>query len=111
VHKTRLQVLEECCPKPMPAGRDVRSAAGLFRALGDETRLEIVALLAAARAPVCACHIEARFDLAQPTISHHLKVLRKAGLLLSERRGTWIYYAIDPSALARIDAFTRSLGG
>ena len=68
----------------------------MFRALGDATRLEIFRLVAAQPAPICVCDIVARFDLRQPTISHHLRVLREAGLVTSERRGVWMYFA--PSA-------------
>jgi ArsR family transcriptional regulator len=81
----------------------------LFKALADETRLEIVALLAAADAPLCACEIEACFDLSQSTVSHHLKLLRKAGVLTSERRGTWIFYALDRAVVERGAGFWREL--
>jgi ArsR family transcriptional regulator len=111
VAKPRLQVLGEC----RPTGRvrrpvDVRDRAPLFKALGDATRLEIVALIAQAREPLCACEIEGQFDLAQPTISHHLKILRKAGVLTSERRGTWIYYALDPTLHEQLVEFADVLG-
>lgn len=108
---TRLRVVQECRPLPRPKPRELRSHAGLLKALGDETRLEIVGLLAAAGQPLCACDIEAHFDLSQPTISHHLKVLRKAGWLRSERRGTWIFYAIDRDAVPRLQALVTALSG
>lgn len=79
----------------------VKNYAALFKVLGDETRLEIVGLLAAAGGELCVCEIEPRFDLSQPTISHHLRLLREAGVVTSERRGTWVYYALDPE---RVDA-------
>jgi ArsR family transcriptional regulator len=79
----------------------VKDHAALFRALGDATRLEIVGLLAAAGGAMCVCEIEPRFDLSQPTISHHLRLLREAGVVTAERRGTWVYYALDPE---RVDA-------
>jgi ArsR family transcriptional regulator len=109
--KARLQVLGACRPT-MRARRptDVRDRAPLFKALGDATRLEIVALIAQAREPLCACEIEGQFDLAQPTISHHLKILRKAGVLTSERRGTWIYYALDPTLHEQLVEFADVLG-
>ena len=92
--------------KPAGSGRaDVSSYSALFRALGDETRLEIVGLLASARGALCVCEIEPRFDLSQPTISHHLRVLREAGVVLSTRRGTWVHYAIDPRASEAIERF------
>src|SRR5947207_9419503 len=92
-----------CCtaprpPAPLPAAK--RAVAG-FRALGDPTRLEIFRLIAAQTEPLCVCDVVARFDVSQPTISHHLKVLREAGLVSVSRRGVWAYYAADPLGLAR----------
>jgi ArsR family transcriptional regulator len=59
----------------------------------------------------CVCDISPAFDLSQPTISHHLKVLREAGLLDCERRGTWVYYRVIPSALAQLSAVLSSEAG
>ncbi|MCX4239899.1 ArsR/SmtB family transcription factor [Paraliomyxa miuraensis] len=106
---TRLRVVEECRPSGRRKPRELRSYAGLLKALGDETRLEIVGLLAAAGQPLCACDIESHFDLAQPTISHHLKVLRKAGWLGSERRGTWVFYDLDREAVSRLEGLVTTL--
>lgn len=95
---TRRNVLaNRCCHAPtLPLADEVaRDEARLFRALGDETRLQIVRLLAQQTEPLCVCHLEASFELSQPTISHHLKVLREAGLVTTERRGVWIYYQLD----------------
>lgn len=78
--------------------------APICRALGDATRLQIAALLARADGFLCACEIEAHFALAQPTISHHLQVLRKAGLVQTERRGTWIHYRLRPEAAQAMHA-------
>jgi len=83
--------------------------ARLFRALGDETRLEILGLLAAARSPICACEIEENFRLRQPTISHHLKILRESGLVSAERRGLWVYYGLDGESLAALAEFEEAL--
>ena len=97
-----------CCQDPLPpdelpvAERD-RLVAG-FRALGDPTRLAIFRLIAAQEAPLCACDVVDRFDLSQPTISHHLKALREAGLITVSRRGVWAYYAADPRGLDRLRA-------
>ena len=107
-------MISECRPRGKSARArpvDLRPFAPVFRAVGDETRAEIVALLVAANDGLCACEIEAHFDLAQPTISHHLKVLRKAGWLKSERRGTWIYYSLDRDVLAWFDAFSALVRG
>jgi ArsR family transcriptional regulator, arsenate/arsenite/antimonite-responsive transcriptional repressor len=72
----------------------------LLQAAADPTRLAILRQLALA-GPVCACDIGAGYALAQPTISHHLRVLREAGWITGERRGTWIWYAIRPEAMDR----------
>lgn len=104
----RRAVLDQrCCDPPSPpadAGR-AGDEARLFRALGDETRVQIVRLLARQDEPLCVCHVEAAFNLSQPTISHHLKVLREAGLVTSERRGTWIYYRLNRERLDALHAF------
>ena len=82
------------------------AAAGLaqvFKALGDPVRLRLLSLIGAHRGgEVCVCDLTTAFDLTQPTISHHLKVLREAGILTSERRGTWVYYRLVPAALERM---------
>jgi DNA-binding transcriptional ArsR family regulator len=83
--------------------------AAIFRALGDETRLEILERLARADESLCVCDLECCFDLSQPTISHHVRVLRDASLVKCERRGTWVHCAIDGNALERIEAFTKRL--
>lgn len=90
-----------CCPVLAPRRMlELRELAGRLRALGDETRLQILGLLLAAeQETLCACHIEERFDLSQPTISHHLKILRDAGLVTSERRGSWVFYRLERAAL------------
>ena len=81
-----------------------------FRALGDPTRLEIFRLLAAQDAPVCACDVVDRFGLSQPTISHHLRILRQAGLVTSAKRGVWAWYAPDPRGLAWLREIVAGLG-
>lgn len=79
--------------------------ASLFKALSDPTRLEIVGLLAENGRELCVCEIESHFDLSQPTVSHHLRLLREAGVVTAERRGTWVYYALDPAARDRVLGF------
>jgi ArsR family transcriptional regulator, arsenate/arsenite/antimonite-responsive transcriptional repressor len=85
---------------------DEEAAAGLaqvFKALGDPVRLRLVSMIGAREGgEVCVCDLTSAFDLSQPTISHHLKVLREAGLIDSERRGTWVYYRLVPAALERM---------
>jgi ArsR family transcriptional regulator len=81
-----------------------------FRALGDPTRLEIFRLLAAQSEPVCVCDVVDRFEVSQPTISHHLRILREAGLVTVSRRGVWAWYAPDPKALAWLREAIGDLG-
>jgi ArsR family transcriptional regulator, arsenate/arsenite/antimonite-responsive transcriptional repressor len=105
-----LPVLPTLCCGPDTAPLDVAdrdALAARFKALADPTRVAIVNRLAAAD-EVCVCDFVAALDLAQPTISHHLKVLREAGLVESSRRGTWAYYRLVPAAVAQLRA---ALGG
>jgi ArsR family transcriptional regulator, arsenate/arsenite/antimonite-responsive transcriptional repressor len=74
----------------------------MFKALGDPVRLRLLSLITSAGGEVCVCDLTAAFDLTQPTISHHLKVLREAGLVDSQRRGTWVYYWPRPENLKRL---------
>lgn len=77
--------------------------AHMFKAIGDPVRLRLLSLIAGHEGgEACVCDISGSFDVSQPTISHHLKVLREAGLLTSERRGTWVYYRIVPAALQQL---------
>lgn len=80
----------------------------LLGALADPARLAIVRQLAADGA-VCACDVAPAAGLSQPTISHHLRVLREAGVVRSERRGTWIWYALEPAASERLAALGTAL--
>lgn len=73
--------------------------AGLSKALGHPVRVQIVEMLGRYEGEVCVCDVERHFDLTQPTISHHLRVLRKAGIIDGEQRGLWIYYHIRLGAL------------
>jgi ArsR family transcriptional regulator, arsenate/arsenite/antimonite-responsive transcriptional repressor len=83
--------------------------ARMFRALGDPVRLQLLSRVAShAGGEACVCDLSVGLDLTQPTISHHLKVLREAGLLQCERRGTWVYYWVVPSALAQLSAVLGS---
>jgi ArsR family transcriptional regulator len=106
----------EACPQPLLIGEpiDEATAAGLalvFKALGDPVRLRLVSLIGARQGgEVCVCDLTAAFDLTQPTISHHLKVLKEAGIIESERRGTWVYYRLVPAALERMAALLTAPG-
>ncbi len=115
----RLPVAEQprpgapCCSHPSRRRpRDTKPYAVLFKALADETRLEILGLLASAGTELCVCEIEEHVKhLSQPTISHHLRQLREAGLVTAERRATWVHYALDQTTIARIQEFATLLGG
>ena len=79
--------------------------APLLKALADPVRLRLMSLVASHEGgEACVCDLTAGFDLAQPTISHHLKVLHQAGLLERSKRGTWVYYKARPDALADLAA-------
>ena len=103
-----LPVIEAVCCAPGAPVLSEEAAAALaagFKALADPTRVALVNRLAAAGdGEICVCDLTAVFDLGQPTISHHLKVLRDAGLVVAERRGKWAYYRIVPAALERLGA-------
>jgi ArsR family transcriptional regulator len=96
-----LPVLQPICcvsdAEPL-SRKDAAALAAYFKALADPTRVAIVNRLTGAD-EVCVCDLTAAFDLSQPTVSHHLKVLRDAGLVESSRRGTWAYYRLVPEAL------------
>ena len=103
---------EPCCT---PLVREPLTAdwagdlARMFKALGDPVRLQLLSRVAShAGGEACVCDLSVDLDLSQPTISHHLKVLRETGLLECERRGTWVYYWVVPSALAQLSAVLGS---
>ena len=91
---------------PLLSG-DASAVAARFKALADPTRVEIVRRLACCDES-CVCDLNAGFDLSQPTLSHHLKVLRDAGLVTATRRGTWAYYRLVPES---VRALRQTLGG
>ncbi|GAB4294127.1 MAG: metalloregulator ArsR/SmtB family transcription factor [Oscillatoriaceae cyanobacterium] len=95
-----------CC-QPLLSGRltpeEARAIAPLFQALADPARLEILSAIAAQpNLEVRACQLVESLNLAQPTVSYHLKIMYEAGLLAKERRGTLIYYQLVPEALAAV---------
>nr|WP_239141402.1 metalloregulator ArsR/SmtB family transcription factor [Plantactinospora endophytica] len=82
---------------------DAADYAQVFKALSDPVRLRLFSLIASrAGGEVCVCELTDQFDVTGPTISHHLKVLREAGLVGSQRRGTWVYYWVYPQTLTRL---------
>ena len=101
--------MQRCCPPAKVDAVDRSVDAGLFKALGDPHRLTMLAILARAQDEVCVCDFTSALPLNQPTVSHHLKILRDVGLVTCERRGTWVYYRLAGDAKARIDATLHAL--
>ena len=99
---------EPCCePVAYPDVDPVRAdhMARVAKALGDPIRLQLVDVLRRNAGRVCVCELVPLFDLSQPTVSHHLKVLREAGLVDCERRGLWAYYYVTPDSLKELSAW------
>jgi ArsR family transcriptional regulator, arsenate/arsenite/antimonite-responsive transcriptional repressor len=93
---------EPCCEPvvyPEVERAQAQRMAKIAKALGDPVRIELVDVLRKHAGKVCVCELVPLFDLSQPTISHHLKVLRDAGLVESERQGLWAYYYVLPGAI------------
>ena len=111
--KQELEVIDQdaaCCEGLSAAPLDEERAgelAKVFKALGGPVRLRLLSMIASRGedGEVCVCELTPAFDLSQPTISHHLKLLRQAGLIGCERRGTWVYYWVLPGVLDRLAAF------
>ncbi len=98
------ETAEACCP-PLLGGvlsdEEATQAARVFKALADPARVRLLSIVAASAGhEACVCDLTGALDLSQPTISHHLKVLKDAGLLERERRGSWAYYRLRPETLA-----------
>ncbi|MGC2373727.1 MAG: metalloregulator ArsR/SmtB family transcription factor [Solirubrobacteraceae bacterium] len=99
---------ERCCePVVYPDVRRDRALrmAEVAKALGDPTRLQLVDVLRRHAGKVCVCELVPLFEISQPTLSHHLKKLRDAGIVDSEREGLWAYYYVIPDALAELSAW------
>src|ERR1700722_18143883 len=101
--------MQRCCPAADVDATDRTEQAGLFKALADPHRLTMLATLARAEDEVCVCDFTSALPLNQPTVSHHLKILRDTGLVTWERRGTWVYYRLAADARARLSAALGSL--
>jgi ArsR family transcriptional regulator, arsenate/arsenite/antimonite-responsive transcriptional repressor len=103
--KQKRAVGEPCCvpvAHPDVAPDRAERMASVAKALGDPVRVQLVDVLRKAAGQVCVCELVPLFDLSQPTVSHHLKVLREAGIVDSERRGLWAYYYVLPDALEEL---------
>jgi ArsR family transcriptional regulator len=99
---------EPCCePVAYPdiEREQAERTAAVAKALGDPIRMQLVDVLRKHAGKVCVCELVPLFDLSQPTVSHHLKVLREAGIVGSERRGLWAYYYVNPDALDGLTAW------
>lgn len=103
-----LESVVECCSplsrEPL-SGEQAVELSRLFKAMADPVRLRLLSLIASHEGgEACVCELSGVFDLTGPTISHHLRVLREAGLISGQRRGTWVYYQVHPQVLARLSA-------
>src|SRR5947207_13619557 len=99
---------ERCCEPvvyPDVERQHADRMAAVAKALGDPVRLQLVDVLRKHAGKVCVCELVPLFDLPQPTVSHHLKVLRQAGIVGSEREGLWAYYYVIPDALKELSAW------
>ena len=99
---------EPCCEPvvyPDVERRQAERMAVLAKAIADPVRLQLVDVLRKHAGKVCVCELVPLFDLSQPTVSHHLKVLRDAGIVDSERQGLWAYYYVVPGALDELSAW------
>jgi ArsR family transcriptional regulator len=106
--KTKRAAGEPCCEPVVDPDVEREQAvriATVAKALGDPIRLQLIDVLRKHAGKVCVCELVPLFDLSQPTVSHHLKVLRDAGLVDSERQGLWAYYYVIPNALQELSAW------
>ena len=106
--KTKRAPGEPCCEPvvyPDVAREQAERMAVIAKALSDPVRLQLVDVLRKHAGKVCVCELVPLFDLAQPTVSHHLKKLRDAGIVGSERQGLWAYYYVIPDALEELSAW------
>ena len=106
--KTKRAPGEPCCEPVVYPDVEREHAvrmADVAKALGDPVRLQLVDVLRKHAGKVCVCELVPLFELSQPTVSHHLKVLRAAGIVGSERQGLWAYYYVIPDALGELSAW------
>lgn len=96
--------IQRCCPPAQVIESDFEDSAALLKAIADPYRLTMLATLAAASDEVCVCDFTDALPLNQPTVSHHLRILREAELVTCERRGTWVYYRLALDAKSRLKA-------
>jgi len=106
-NQTQLPLLDANCCAPLVSesltASEAADLAQVLKALGDPVRLRLLSMIGAHEGgEACVCELTDAFDVTAPTISHHLRVLREAGLIACERRGTWVYYWIIPEAMNRL---------
>jgi ArsR family transcriptional regulator len=101
--------MQRCCPPKGLSRKLFTTSAELFKAIADPHRLTILATLARAEEDVCVCEFTDGLPLNQPTVSHHLRILRDAGLVACERRGTWVYYRLADDANERLNDALNSV--
>jgi ArsR family transcriptional regulator len=101
---------QPCCEPlvhPAVTPTEARRIASITRALSDPIRVQLVDVLRKHAGKVCVCELTPLFDVSQPTVSHHLKVLHEAGLVDVERRGLWAYYYVIPEATKELSTWLR----
>ena len=106
--KSKRPAGEVCCEPlvhPEVGAGDAERLAAIAKALSDPVRLQLVDVLRRHAGKVCVCELVPLFDIGQPTLSHHLRKLREAGLIDCERRGLWAYYYVLPNALEELSAW------
>jgi ArsR family transcriptional regulator, arsenate/arsenite/antimonite-responsive transcriptional repressor len=97
-------------PTSLQLGKaEAEAWAARFKALAHPVRLQLLDILSRQETQVCVCELEAHFDLTQPTISHHLKILRDAGIIASEQRGLWVYHHVERAVLDDLQGFLTGL--
>jgi ArsR family transcriptional regulator, arsenate/arsenite/antimonite-responsive transcriptional repressor len=101
--------MQRCCPPAKLVRRDFEPAMVFLKAIADPYRLTILATLAANEHEVCVCEFTDALPLNQPTVSHHLRILREADLVTCERRGTWVYYQLAAGALERLNGVLAAI--
>lgn len=106
--KTKRAPGEPCCEPvvyPEVERQEAERMAAVAKALADPIRLQLVDVLRKHAGKVCVCELTPLFDVGQPTVSHHLKVLRRAGVVDSEREGLWAFYYVRPEALEELSGW------
>jgi ArsR family transcriptional regulator len=102
-----IQTGESCCVPNTMTDQEAEHFASLFKAISHPVRVKMLDIIHRADSEICVCDVEACFALSQPTISHHLKILRDVGLIESEQRGLWVYHRIRPETFVTVQGFLQ----